>query len=230
MAAEEPGAVLPAADAEDRQGGQVVDDGPAQEPEAVPLTIQKVTAISGGGLRHPWYPCTREVEGRQYLKLLKWDRDLTRFVSGKGMNLSRGRPSNHIGGVRFFTELAELRKEACNQAMVKLVRDSCLEAGQEPPAKVRPATQSDEWLASRTVVVEVPAAGDMAARELRLLWAVRGDVYMELTKDNLEYVREAIRSSAAREPEDPKPRAGRKRKGAEPAHPVDQRESQQQGD
>ena len=96
--------------------------------------------------------------------------------------------------------------------MVKLVRDSCLEAGQEPPAKVRPATQSDEWLASRTVVVEVPAAGDMAARELRLLWAVRGDVYMELTEGNLEYVREAIRSSAAREPEDPKPRAGRKRK------------------
>ena len=45
------------------------------------------------------------------------------------------------------------------------------------------ATQSDEWLASRTVVVEVPAAGDMAARELRLLWAVRGD---ELTESNLE--------------------------------------------
>ena len=69
MAAEEPGAVLPAADAEDRQGGQVVDDGPAQEPEAVPLP--ESDGHFWRGVETSLVPCTREVEGRQYLKLSK---------------------------------------------------------------------------------------------------------------------------------------------------------------
>ena len=70
----------------------------------------KVTAITGCGLKSPWLPTTREVEGLEYIKISRWCRDLTRFVSGRGLKLRNSRPPNHMGEARCFNDLLARRK------------------------------------------------------------------------------------------------------------------------
>ena len=209
-----------------------VDAQPIVEVEAEPdLEICKQTIIKGGALKTIWMPEVEHVDGTEFLKLSKRRRDLTRFVSGRSLYLHkhRGKPTHTIN-TKWFEQMMQLRKEACDKRLKEVISNAAMDAGEAPPDKVRCASADDAWLCGRVVTVQLPPlAGEAQGRSAKVLWGVKGqELYMELSKGNLEYVRQAIRESSpvgrkkaakveARN-EQPKRHAGRPRKPKAAAH------------
>ena len=171
------------------------------EPERLePLRIERAIVIRGGHLKAPWVPNVEEVQGVPYIQLSKWSRDLTRYVSGKGMNLrvKGGRPLHNIN-VAWFAEMVKLRRAACDATLKSVITSAAVDAGQDPPTKFRQATDDDQWLCGRSVLLDAPAVAEhVPGRQLRVLWAIKStELWMELTLENLEYVKWAIATSSA---------------------------------
>eukprot|EP00439_Symbiodinium_sp_Y106_P081249 s52_g20.t1 len=179
------------------------------EPEDVgnedqPVLIYKATCIKGPGLRSPWMPAVQTVSGVEYVKLVKWDRDLTLFCTGQPMNLhtKAKKPLNNIN-VAWFEEMKTLRQQACDSAVKKVILEAAEAEGKPPPAKIRAAQAEDEFLVGGSVVLDVPDIYNKdnedevvePGRQLRVLWGVKGEIWVELTEANLRYVRQAIRHS-----------------------------------
>ena len=182
-----------------RCAGMSESDAGVDEPDSI--KVFKCTAIRAPGLKSTWLPAVQTVAGDEYIKLSKWDRHLTHFVTSKPLNLHAGggRPLNNIN-VQWFEDMCSLRLQACNAAVKQVIEQAADAEGVPRPAKIRAATQEDEFLCGRTIVVSAPAVVKedveiQAPRSLRLLWAVRGDLWLELTSGNLEYIRHAIQAS-----------------------------------
>ena len=181
-----------------------------EELEAVddrPLQIYTATCISGGGLKGVWMPTIEVASGVSFIKLNKWDRHLTHYITGKPLNLHAGgkKPKNSIN-VEWFQTMTDLRRQACNDSLKKLIVQAAEASGGKVPEKIRPATQADEFLAGRFVTVQAPPYKDpenpdaeaVDGPQLRLLWKLKTpDVWMELTLENLEYAKKAILGSPA---------------------------------
>ncbi|CAE7205345.1 unnamed protein product [Symbiodinium sp. CCMP2592] len=178
-----------------------------EEQDDQPLKIYTATCISGGGLKGVWMPTIEEASGVTFIKLNKWDRQLTQYVTGKSLNLFSGskKPKNSIN-VHWFQTMTDLRRQACNDSLKKLIVQAAEASGGKVPEKIRPATQADEFLAGRFVTVQAPPykdpenpdAEEVDGPQLKLLWKLKTpDVWMELTFENLEYAKKAILGSPA---------------------------------
>ena len=204
--------------------------------EEKPVKVYKATCVSGGGLGNAvWLPETAFVGGQEYIKLAKWDRDLTKLCTNKAMNLytSGKKPLNNIN-CEFFPNMASLRCTACNQALKKVMEQAAQAEGVPLPGKLRPATAQDKFVAGQTVVVEAPAILDdegnqvMEETSIRMLWGVRGhDLWVEATEEVINYVIEGVKHSKPYE--QPASKRGRhkgaspkkkKRRGRPPARPA----------
>ena len=64
----------------------VVEMDPPEDAEDE-LRIVRVTVIRGGGLKTDWMPRVQLVDNMEFVRLSKWDRDLTRYVSARGLHL-----------------------------------------------------------------------------------------------------------------------------------------------
>ena len=172
-----------------------------------PLQIYTATCISGGGLRGVWMPTIEVASGVSFIRLHKWDRHLTQYITGKPLNLHAGgkKPKNSIN-VEWFQTMVDLRRQACNESLKRLIVQAAEASGGKVPEKIRPATQADEFLAGRFVTVQAPPVKDpenpdaepVDGPQPRLLWKLKTpDVWMELTPENLEYAKKAILGSPA---------------------------------
>lgn len=65
-------------DLQDARDDDDDDEGPVQ------LSIDRVTRVSLGKLR--WFPETHEFEGKTYASLSRFDPQLVKVITGKGMN------------------------------------------------------------------------------------------------------------------------------------------------
>lgn len=175
------------------------------EDDDEPLQIYTVTCISGGGLKGAWMPTIEVASGVSFIRLHKWDRQLNKYITGKPLNLYTGssKPKNSIN-VQWFHTMTELRRQACDEALKRLIVQAAEATGGKVPEKIRPATQADEFLAGRFVTVQAPPykdpenpdAEEVNGPEVRLLWKLKTpDVWIELTLENLEYVKKAILAS-----------------------------------
>ena len=188
--------------AEEENKEEVVEREEGEEQEQ-PIAIFKATCIRGPGLKAPWMPAVQTIGGVDYIKLVKWDRELTMFCTGKALVFGGDatKRSVHNINVRWFQDVAILRHQACDAAVKKVIIEAAQAEGKEPPAKIRQARPEDEFLIGSSVIIDVPSICDEnneileEARQLRVLWAVKGDLWVELTEDNLRYVRHAIRQS-----------------------------------
>ena len=133
------------------------------------------------------------MDSMEFVRLSKWDRDLTRYVSGRGLYLhKRADKMQHSINVKWFEEIIALRKTDCDKRLKQVICNAAVEAGENPPEKVRAAVADDEWLCGRHVALDLPPAG-ISTRVLR---GVKGaELYMQLTTDNLKYVKAAILAS-----------------------------------
>eukprot|EP00435_Cladocopium_sp_Y103_P076107 s119_g77.t1 len=177
---------------------------PVPEPEERPVHIRQVFAVSGGGLSlahgkgsPQWLPEVVSINGMEFIKLSKWCPMLTRFCTGKSKLMRKKAKATHTINVAWFEEMAELRKQACNQAWRDVMVANANGDDSAKPVKFRPAMQQDEFLVDRSVVLSVPRVDEETpARNVRVLWAAKGtDIHIELTTANLEYVRRAIMAS-----------------------------------
>eukprot|EP00439_Symbiodinium_sp_Y106_P061854 s1534_g9.t1 len=192
------------------------DDG--QDDAERPIRIFTAVCIEGAGLKKKsWQPAVQTVSGCSYLKLNKWDRYLTQFVTGKGMRLHCNK--EHNINVQWFHTMVELRRGACQESLSKVILQAAEAEGTPAPKKIRQATQQDEYLAGRTVKVQAPCVESQDGEvvhdglQMQMLWGIKGaDLWVELTEANLQYVRLAIQHSPSFTP----PEKKRARGGASP--------------
>ena len=173
------------------------------EEQVDSIKVFKATCIQALGLKGPWLPAVQAVAGREYIQLSKWDRRLTQLATGQPLNLHTAakKPLNNIN-VRWFEVMAGLRLDACSASLRQVIRQAAEAEGVAKPQKIRQVTDQDKFLCGQTVSVEAPAVlskdtGDelRPPLQMRVLFAVRGDIWIELTAANLEYIRDAIRES-----------------------------------
>ncbi|OLQ00277.1 hypothetical protein AK812_SmicGene17089 [Symbiodinium microadriaticum] len=165
-----------------------------------PLKMFTAVCLSGGNIKGVWMPETQTVSGFTFIRLSKWCKKLTQYVTGKAMNLHQQRPINSIN-VQWFITMQELRRQACNEALKRVIVQAAEAEGSKIPEKIRPARQEDEFIAGRTVIVTPPAIEGsddeaVAPQQLRLLWVLKSaEIWVELTIPNMEYVKRAILKS-----------------------------------
>eukprot|EP00439_Symbiodinium_sp_Y106_P047006 s2541_g6.t1 len=164
-----------------------------------PLRIFTATCVSGKNIKGVWMPETQIVGGYTFIKLHKWCRELTQFVTGRALqaHCNSRRPLHNIN-VQWFVTMEELRKQACDDALKRVIVQAAEAEGSEIPKNIRPARQEDEFIAGRSVLVTAPAieGSDDDPPQIRLLWTLKtADIWMELTTDNMEYMKKAIRES-----------------------------------
>ena len=130
--------------------------------------------------------------------------------------------------VQWFQKTTQLRREACDAAVKKMILEN-VPANMQPPAKIRRAIQQDEFLVGRSILVNMPALSDeWPERAIRFLWGVKGtDLFMELTVDNLSYVRQAIMISPKVEPKEDSAVKSPKRKKRKRLHSMSPKKSEE---
>ena len=147
-------------------------------------------------MKGPWCPTTRVVMDTHFFCDDKWDRKLNMFCTGRGLSLKRGRKSNI--NCKFIDSLAKLRSEASDIAVAKAYEDDATEGDQDKKRKkARKAKASDADIAPPIVDIEVPdvhrANVMVDGRRMRVLFGVKNHpVWLELTAENLDYVRHAV--------------------------------------
>ena len=146
-----------------------------------------------------WYPDVQQVQGTDgglFFRLSKHDAVLTRVVLGKGLNRHK-----KVGAIRtlanleFWETLRKLRREACDAAL----KHQLEEAAGQAVAKCRAARDDDRYLVSKSVVVKLPGVATAGfscdERDVRVLWQVRGDAWLELSSDIVLHVVCLLRES-----------------------------------
>ena len=98
----------------------------------------------------------------------------------------------HHLSIKAFQELLDLRKEACDRAYNRHIREAAATAGDKEPPH-RNAREADVYVAGRTVEMECPEVvfGEetMPAQRIVTIWSVKDPVlWVELTPENLDYL------------------------------------------
>ncbi|CAE7684490.1 unnamed protein product [Symbiodinium sp. CCMP2592] len=203
----------------------LISSDPRTGPMAKPTEMQQVWAITGGMLKKKkWLVKTKEVEDKLFLQIDKWDRSFVQFVTGNTVQLKKEKDPHHLS-IKAFQELLDLRKEACDRAYNRHIRDAAATAGDKEP-QYRNAREADVYVAGRTVVMECPEVvfgGDtMPARNIAAIWSVKDPVlWMELTPENLDYLGLFMRRGLMEHQESDAPIRRRKKLRGEEARPID---------
>jgi len=175
------------------------------EGDDAELTLQQVWCVSKG--KKVWLPSTQICGGHTYCKISKLDRGLCQLVKGKSMQRRNKGKDKVTLSVAWFGEMQNLRLAACQTALNRQMIENAEQSNHEPPKKFRHVRADDQYLVGDSVLVTTPdfqEAGVVhAGRQVRMLWINKsGDLWIEQTKENIEYVIAAIRASP---PAPPKP-------------------------
>ena len=167
-------------------------------------------------------------DGGRFFRLSKHDAVLTRVVLGKGLNRHK-----KVGAIRtlanleFWETLRKLRREACDAAL----KHQLEEAAGQAVAKCRAARDDDRYLVSKSVVVKLPGVATAGfscdERDVRVLWQVRGDAWLELSSDIVLQVVCLLRESPVQSAKPkPKPAAEWSRISKDPTAEEENEEAQ----
>ena len=189
-----------------------------EPPNLDDMKIVTVQAVRFG--EKVWYLDTQIVEGETFFKVSKHDRVLTKLVMGKAVqrHTKRNREKNTLSLKKFWRDVASLRKQACDAAVRRVLEDARAAAadGREPPPRIREAREGDEYLLhTRAVQIALPDLEAFPGHSCKMVWQLKGDLWMELNVENLRYVLLALRESPEVQPPTPK-RRRRKRKASTP--------------
>jgi hypothetical protein len=144
-------------------------------------------------LAGPWCPTTKEVGGMHFFCVDKWDRKLNLFCTGKGLNLRRGAGSSI--NCKFIDDLQKLRSAAADAAVARAYEaDEEQGVASRAKKKARKAKLSDRDICEAILEIELPDVkrGDhiFAGQKAHALFGIKNHpVWLELTSENLDYVR-----------------------------------------
>ena len=170
-----------------------IEDSESQEDE-VELLIQKRWVVRSKGKRNKWWVASTKdsAEGDPFIRLSKFDRSFVYFCLGKGMDLGAKVSAN----VKPFDDLLAKRKAASVQAVL-----SALEGSSDGNTKKRKVREEDRHLCKDYVNIEleevkVNDCKILGGHSARVLWGLDSStLWLELTKTNMEYMKELIRGS-----------------------------------
>lgn len=146
--------------------------------------------------KRPWTPATQVLDGRPFVKLNKWCREWTRFVTGSALNLRKS-SSTSTSCEYWNTLLDERDKVSIASLKEHLVDDNDAESVRA--WKKRKVKMADASLAPKTILFNLPKVQEHGnTLQAEALWGVKSpDIWVELTADVLEHIRQGILESRA---------------------------------
>jgi hypothetical protein len=155
-------------------------------------------AVTNSYLKQPWCPVTQEVDGMHFFMVDKWDRRLTTFCTGKGLNLKKGQKADI--NCQFIDHLQKLRSSAADEAVARAYEVEEDGDGARSRKKSRKAKISDADIADKVVEIEGPSVqrADVVipGRVMKALFGIKNHpLWLELTAENLEYIRHGVLAS-----------------------------------
>ena len=144
-----------------------------------------VTITNDHTKKHPWTPEVQTIENVQFIKVQRLSRDLTRFVSGKCLDL-RKEKGHSLNGA-YITSLMQLRNEAAAKAVAEATAED--DGAKKRTRRPRP---SDRVLVDPFLVITMPNTDT----DIRVLSGVGTEpLWMELGAEILEKLRDGILAS-----------------------------------
>eukprot|EP00439_Symbiodinium_sp_Y106_P085738 s1457_g29.t1 len=155
-----------------------------QDPQSVAVMTQKVVKYG----EQVWVPTLEEEQGTVWFLLQKWDRNLARFVHGKGLDLRAKKKD--AGDAREVA--ARLQEESSEENVGKKQSKNA-----KKKQKEFKATSKHQVYAPHNVSIELPSENDGTKLTCRCLFEGLGSrgVWLELTQDVLQHVRHGMKSS-----------------------------------
>lgn len=147
--------------------------------------VVKVT--NGNNKKYPWFPKVRVVNEVPFIQILRFCRDLTRFCTGRAMDLRKGK--GHVLKGAWIEKMYRLRNEASHSAFAETTRDP-----DKPHRKrQRKAKKSDSLLAPSWVDMTFPRTTSFAEAQVKCLWGVgKAPLWIELRGEALDHLKECI--------------------------------------
>ena len=144
-----------------------------------------------------WIPKVKDVGGLRLMYLSKWDRGLTRFLTGKSLDLrNNAKNLNSTAAGAYLDDLVRKKKEASQAAVLK-AHESAHEsdAGHEVKAKGKKRKVTDDMSCfSPLVQISLPAVHDpwMPERLVQVEFGGQSDLWMEVNETSLRQVVQGI--------------------------------------
>jgi hypothetical protein len=156
--------------------------------------------ITNDHLKTPWAPDVKNINGQTFLQIDKWSRQLCMFVCGAGLNLSKAKKSTSINCL-FLEDLQRRRTAACDEAVADAYGvDDAFQEGPPKKKRARKAKEADRDIAPSVVAVRCPEVKRLdlvlPATTIHMLFGVKNNnLWVELSAENLEYLRHGILAS-----------------------------------
>ncbi len=166
-----------------------------EEPEVV-LTKTWVVLVKGSN--KTWVPEILEKFGLAFIRLQKFDRNLTQFILGKSMDMRAGK--NVSCNTKSFDHLLELRREASIAAVeAALQREDDSKVGIKK--KKRAVKEQDKdvldvpWVMMEVPSIVLPDGKTVGPQTCKVLFGLRdADLWIEFCAMNLLYFKMMIRA------------------------------------
>ena len=188
----------------------------SEPTENANVTLTKAWVIKFSGMKKPWLPDVMEHCHRPFIRLAKFDRNLTYFVLGKGMDLRKGKGESC--NTKSFDHMLDLRRDASVRAVEDVLDSSMGETEthtvHRKKAKKRIVKENDkDMLATPWVNITLPRIEQngqcWGPIVVKCLWSIKDpDIWVEFQSATLEYIKAMIQSSRD------EGKTGRTKKGA----------------
>ena len=149
----------------------------------LPTQMQKIVTVTFVADNLKWSPAVLIVDDKQFVKLNKWDPQLTHFIRGRHQRLRDGKSEKVHINVAFWDVLHEARRAAMNTALATAL--GWLK-------QKRSCKHSDKSVLPPVLSMSVQCS-DGFTRELEVLpgWC-RKEFWIEATTDTMEFIRKMI--------------------------------------
>lgn len=155
-------------------------------------------------MQKPWFLDTKEVSNKVLVRLNKWDYGLVRFALNRTLNFKKG--THEFSNMHIMDKLCQLRNTACDRMFMEHTQQDNEEGKKGKKRKYcRVAKASDLVLLPEMFELDLPAIKVDDGRIIdghttyALTEGVRSsNVYIELTTENMNYIRDCAANSTSR--------------------------------
>ena len=159
----------------------------------MPVEIARCLVARGGHLQWPIViNNSMQVDGADYVKLLKSSRLTARLLCGKP---ATARP---LAKTKILETLIKMRNEAYNTMENNFSRGEKEDLGLDVPPKRRRCNKKADDV-PKTVELTAPPFGEFVGHKLRVLLSRSGPLCVELAPQNLEYLHIAVTTQISEE-------------------------------
>ena len=146
-----------------------------------------------------WVPETTCVDGKHFVRINKWDRPFVKYCLGAGLVFGSSKQSVNVA---FMEQLQRLRTKAADAAVKEAYSATAQDDNSNSSKKLqkRKAKACDAEVAPKVLHITAPefrrAEDVIASRPLAVLYGVKThDLWVELTVENLEFLRLGVLAS-----------------------------------